>query len=70
MSIANQTTAEVYALSGTMGNTLKALMNYRSDSRNPAMVAATNTALAALKPQLDAAIADVTAVTPVENPPV
>jgi len=60
MSVANQTTNEVYALSGTMENTLKALLVYRSDSRNPAMVAATDTALASLKTLLDAAVADAT----------
>lgn len=60
MAIANQTTAEVYALSGKMGNALKSLLNYRSDSRNPAAAASVDTDLAALKTLLDAAVADVT----------
>ena len=60
MAIANQTTAEVYSLAGTMENALKALLVYRSDSRNPAAAAGVDTVLAALKTKLDAAVADAT----------
>ncbi|CAI3971316.1 hypothetical protein VAC51_00007 [Variovorax phage VAC_51] len=60
MAIANRTTAEVYALSGVMENTLKALLVYRSDSRNPALNSNVDTYLAALKTALDATVADAT----------
>lgn len=60
MAIANQTNAEVYALSGKMENALKGLLVYRSDSRNPALAASVDTQLTALKTVLDAAVADLT----------
>lgn len=60
MAIANQTTAEVYALAGALENTLKGLLVYRSDSRNPALAAGVDTLCAALKTKLDAAVADAT----------
>lgn len=60
MAIANQTTNEVYALAGAMGNTLQSVLAYRSESRNPAMAAGVDTQLAALKTLLDAAVADAT----------
>lgn len=68
MAIVNRTTDEVYALAGQMENTLRALLVYRTDSRNPALESATDTALSALKTVLDATVADVTAVSPAENP--
>lgn len=61
MAIENRTTNEVYSLAHVLGNTLKAVMNYRSESRNVARTPEVDAALAALKVQLDAAIADVTA---------
>lgn len=60
MAIANRTTAEVYALSGKLENTLKALLVYRSESRNPARNALTDAALSDLKTALDATVADAT----------
>lgn len=60
MSIANQTTAEVYALTAALGNTNLGVLVYRSDSRNPALVTSVDAQLAALKVLLDAAIADAT----------
>lgn len=58
MSIANQSTAEVYGLSGVLENTLKGVLVYRSDSRNPSLVASVDNQLAALKVLVDAAVAD------------
>lgn len=60
MSIASRTVAEVYTLTKLLGNVNKAALEYRSNSRNPALVADLDTALAALKVELDATIADVT----------
>lgn len=60
MAIKNRTTAEVYALSGVLENTLKAVLVYRSESRNPSRNATVDTQLAALKTALDATIADAT----------
>lgn len=60
MSIANQTTNEVYALSGAMENAERVLVRYRTNSRNPAAVTAVDAALTALKTLLDAAVADAT----------
>lgn len=60
MSIANRTVAEVYTLTKLLGNVNKAALEYRSNSRNPALVADLDTALAVLKVELDATIADVT----------
>lgn len=68
MAIANRTTAEVAALEKVLTNGLKGLLNYRSDSRNPAMAAGVDTLLSAIKTQVDATVADVTAVSPPENP--
>jgi hypothetical protein len=68
MAIANRTTAEVQLLKKNLYNTLKGLENYDSDSRNPAMAAGVDTLLTALKTQVDATVADVTAVSPPENP--
>lgn len=68
MAIQNRTTNEVYKLAGVLTNTLKAVMLYRSESRNIARTPEVDAALAALKTQIDAAIADTTPVTPVENP--
>ena len=45
MTIANRTADEVYALSGVLENTLKALLVYRSESRNPVRTAALNAQL-------------------------
>lgn len=60
MSIASRTVAEVYTLTKLLGNVNKAALEYRSNSRNPALVADLDTALAVLKVELDATIADVT----------
>lgn len=60
MAIANRTVAEVYTLTKLLGNVNKAALEYRSNSRNPALVADLDTALAVLKVELDATIADVT----------
>lgn len=58
MAIENRTTNEVYKLAGVLTNTLKSVMNYRSESRNVARTPEVDAALAALKVELDAAIAD------------
>ncbi|APU03195.1 hypothetical protein HOR51_gp54 [Ralstonia phage phiAp1] len=60
MSIANQTTNEVYALSGALENAERALVRYRTNSRNPAAVSVVDASLTALKTLLDAAVADAT----------
>lgn len=60
MAIANRTTAEVYTLSALLENTLKIVLRYRSESRNPSRNAEVDAQLATLKTQLDATIADVT----------
>ena len=60
MSIANRTVAEIYTLTKLLGNTDLSVLDYRSQSRNPALVTAVDAALAALKTELDATIADVT----------
>lgn len=68
MAIENRTTNEVYKLAGVLTNTLKSVMNYRSESRNIARTPEVDAALAALKAELDAAITDGTPVSPPENP--
>lgn len=47
-NINGSTVAQVYKVSGDLENTLKALLVYRSDSRNPALATALNAALDAL----------------------
>lgn len=68
MAIQNRTTNEVYKLAGVLTNTLKSVMLYRSESRNISRLPEVDAALAALKVQIDAAIADATPVSPPENP--
>lgn len=68
MAIENRTTNEVYKLAGVLTNTLKSVMNYRSESRNIARTPEVDAALAALKTELDAAISDGIPVSPPENP--
>lgn len=63
MAIANRSTAEVQLLKKNLYNTLKAVENYDSDSRNPSMASATDTLIAALKVQVDATVADATPAT-------
>ena len=58
MAITNRTTAEVYTLSALLENTLKAVLVYRSESRNPSRNATVDTQLAALKTALDATVDD------------
>lgn len=70
MAIANRTTAELQLLQTPLVNGLKALQVYMGDSRNGGLAAGVDTALAAIKVQLDLTIADVTPVTPAENPPI
>lgn len=64
MAIENRTTAEVQLLKKVLWNTTKAVENYDSDSRNPAMLTAVNAAITALKTQVDATAADVTTAAP------
>jgi len=60
MAIANRTQAECQALKSAAITALKAVENYLGDSRNPGMAAGVDTALTALKTQLDATVADAT----------
>lgn len=55
MAIAAQTVEQVYKLAGGLENTLKSLLVYRSDSRNPSLNAKVDADLAALKVLVDAA---------------
>lgn len=66
MAIANRTQAELSSLFAVAVSGLKAFEVYRADSRNPALAAGVDTALAALKVQLDLTVAD--AVVSADNP--
>lgn len=69
MAVANRTRAEIEALRTVIINGTIALDAY-ANVRNVAMAAGVDTALAALKVQLDLTVADVTAVSPAENLPI
>lgn len=68
MSIANQTIDQAVALSHSLGNTLRILDIYTTNSRNPSDVTAVDAQLAALKTLLDAAVADTTVDPKNPNP--
>lgn len=68
MAIANRTRAEISTYFTAAVNSTKALEVYLAESRNPALAAGVDTALAALKVQLDLTVADVTAAADNPNP--
>jgi hypothetical protein len=69
MAVANRTRAEIEALRTVVINGAKALEVY-ANIRNAELATATDTALAALKTQLDLTVADATPVSPAENLPI